>query len=492
MRIAPAGYKKANKTNYSIIVINLNFTYSIIIVKCSIGVFVLDDRVLVMMRDFNPWWEDGRVSALDYKRHLFRGIEKFMNTKQVVAIVGLRRVGKTVLLKQLIKDLLETVDEKNVFYFLFDDLAVQKPEALEELLNYYLKTVAGDGLKFVFFDEIQKVPFWQSVLKRFYDSRDDLKFVVSGSASLQIKKSKESLAGRIFDFYMPVLSFREFLELNEVQVEKIKPDFESIRAFYESNIHKKPLFEQLFLEYVFKGAFPEIAREQDEEIIKSYIKNSVTEKIIFEDIPAVFNVRRKDTLYSIMEYCGKETSGLLDIAGLASTLKVNYQTAKSHLFFLENSFVIDLSYNYSKSIAKQLRKSKKVHIAHPCISIALMRQSRKSLEVEELLSKYIETIVFQHSKVCSESIFFWRSPRKEEVDIVMNKETLVPIEVKYKNHISNSDIKNLLKFMEKNNCSKGFIATKNLLKEKQVKGKKILLIPAWLLLLANDSFSGKH
>ncbi|MFH1256071.1 MAG: ATP-binding protein [Candidatus Diapherotrites archaeon] len=445
----------------------------------------MNERLIAMIRDFNPWWDGAEVSVPDYKRHIFAEMHRFVKPKQIIAVVGLRRVGKTVLLKQIIREQLGLSGEsENFFYFLFDELSVQSPETLSDLLDYYLKTIAGSGRKFIFFDEIQKVPFWQDVLKRFYDTRDDLKFFVSGSASLQIKKSKESLAGRIFDFHMPILTFREFLELNGIIIEKIGLDFSEMKKAYESRLHRKAEFEELFRKYVLKGAFPEIAKEEDAEIIKSYIKSSVIEKIIFEDIPAVFEVKRKDILVQILEYCCRETSNLLDISNLAKTLSINYQTCRSYLFYLEKSFLIDLLFNYSKSAAKQLRKSKKVHIAHPAITVTLMRYGQEILNVGEVMGLFIETIAFQHAKLLSERLSFWRSPQKEEVDLVLTQGGLLPIEVKFKNKVEAKDLSPLLKFMKKQNLHKGIIVSKNQLEKKKISGKEILLIPAWLFLLA--------
>jgi len=447
---------------------------------------MLDDRVLALARDFNPWWEGRGIEVPDYKRHLFAKVQKFTEKRQIIAVVGLRRVGKTVLMRQIIRDLLEKGEKKeNVFYFLFDELSVQKPEALEDLLNYYLKTIAGKGKKHVFLDEIQKVPFWQDVVKRFYDTRNDVKFFVSGSSSLQIAKSKESLAGRMFDFFMPVLSFREFLEMNGIKAEKTELGFESFKGYYEGMLHKKPLLEKMLLEDLFRGAFPETAREKDEEIVKKYVQGSVIDKIIFEDIPLVFNVRRKDVLNSVLEYCSRETSSLLDITSLSKTLGVNYHTVKSYLFYLKNSFVLDLVFNYSKSTAKKLRKSKKVHIAHPSVSMASARHSMETLSLGEFSGKYIETAAFLHAKVLCDSVYFWRTPQKEEVDLVLLiGKKLFPVEVKFKPQIPKGDLKAVSKFLQKFKQSKGIVVTKDLLGKRSVNGGNIWLVPAWLFLLA--------
>jgi len=445
---------------------------------------MLSDKLIAMIREYNPWWEGKTIAVPEYKRLLFANLQKYMETKQILAIVGLRRTGKTVILHQLIKNVLGAGKE-NAFYFLFDDLSAKNPDVLDDLLDYYLKTIAKEGRKYIFLDEIQKVPYWQDILKRHYDTKENLKFIVSGSASLQIKKSKESLAGRIFDFYLPPLTFREFAWLNGFEAEKPSMDYGSLRQAYESNLHKKSTIEELFRQYILKGAFPEMARETDIDIIKNYVRSSVIDKIIFEDIPEVFGVKHKDLLYAILEYCAKETANLLDVTKLANTLDANYHTVKTHLFYLQNSFVLDLLYNHSGSIAKQLRKNKKVHIAHPAITIAMMRYNPDILEATEVIGRYVETIVFQHAKISCERTAFWRTPQKEEVDLLMLDGGPLPVEVKYKSRVDASELKPLKKLMDKTGAEKGIVATRDLLEEKKEGGKTILFVPAWLFLLAS-------
>ncbi len=473
---------------------------------------MINEKIIRLIREYNPWWELRELKELkvpEYKRYIFPDIEKYLRTKQIIAIIGLRRVGKTVLMKQVINEL--KIEKYNAFYFLFDDLATQDPELLYDILDYYLKNIAKEGRRYIFLDEIQKVSNWQDILKRFYDTREDIKFIVSGSASLQIRKSKESLAGRIFDFYLPILTYKEFFELNLGEImensgnlgtfspesqkniskrsdlinrnthKKIEFDFSKFKDFYEANLHKKALYENMFEEYILKGAFPEIAKEKDIEIIKNYIKSSVTEKVIFEDIPAVFDIRRKDILSSILEYCARETSNLLDISNLGKILGADYQTIRSYLFYLKNSFILELLYNYSNSSSKQLRKNKKVHIAHPCIDLAMKNHGRNILEINDVVGRYVETIIFQHVKLLSKEVSFWRTPQKEEVDIILDK---LPIEVKYRKDIKGSELKPMIKFMNEYKINKGYIISKDILSRKEIENKEILFVPAWLFLLS--------
>jgi len=456
---------------------------------------MLSDRIKALIREYNPWWEGKDIVVPEYHRNFFIQFEKFMKTKQILAIIGLRRVGKTVMMRQMIKKIIEkncnqdnSKPNKNsnlsIFYFLFDELITQTPDILADILEYYIKTVnLSDAIKYIFLDEIQKISHWQDILKRYYDTREDIKFIVSGSASLNIMQCKESLAGRIFDLFLPILTFREFLEMNDFHFEKQNLNFSELQIFYDTNINKKVVFEQMLLNYVLKGPFPEIAKEQDIQIIQQYIKSSVIDRILLGDIPLVYDVRRKDLLYLLLEYCCKETSNIIEFAKLANILNVNQQTVKEYLYYLKDAFLIDFIFNFSGSIAKELRKSKKMHIIHPSLSMTVLRYGTEIFRVEEVLSKFIETVIFQHARLLSEKIFFWRSPQKEEVDLIIESNPFTPIEVKYRNYIDNKDLMGLVKFMEKFNLNQGIVVSKDSFGEKLVKGKKILMIPAWLFLL---------
>ena len=102
----------------------------------------MDERHKLLLVKQNPQWAGGVIDAPVSKRRLFSVLKKFLGYKQVVAVVGLRRVGKTVLLKQLMKEL--DADSRNVCYVSFDDRDFQKYETAAELIEYFLKTLAKE------------------------------------------------------------------------------------------------------------------------------------------------------------------------------------------------------------------------------------------------------------------------------------------------------------------------------------------------------------
>src|SRR3989344_5420906 len=201
-----------------------------------------------------------------------------MDKKQIIAITGLRRVGKTTLMKKIIKESLENnFSEKNIFYFSFDEFSNIR---IMELIKLYEKIIGKEIEKEKFlmvFDEIQKVKNWSEQLKVVYDLYPNIKFLVSGSESLFIrKKSRESLAGRIYEFRMTTLSFKEYLRFKEIKIDNIWLQREKIVKEFKA--------------YLSNNGFPEIVNEE-EDIAQKYIKEGIIEKILYRDILEVFEVK---------------------------------------------------------------------------------------------------------------------------------------------------------------------------------------------------------
>src|SRR3989338_2001738 len=159
------------------------------------------------LSEMNHWWKLGKVKhefIPSFKRKLFEEVLKYLKLRQIIGVVGLRRVGKTTIFYQLIEHLMKGTSPKNIIYFSFDETKAE----LRDLFNVYeenvIKKKIGEEKIFVFLDEIQKLEDWQNKIKVYYDLYPNtIKFFISGSASIDILlKAKESLAGRIFYFHL--------------------------------------------------------------------------------------------------------------------------------------------------------------------------------------------------------------------------------------------------------------------------------------------------
>lgn len=404
-----------------------------------------------LIYEYNPQLTGKKIELPSFKRELYSKLLKWFGKKQIIGVTGLRRVGKTTLLKQLMQKAQDSV------FFSFDEEEIQTKEALVYIIDFFLNNLKT---KHIFLDEIHYVKDWEGVLKRYYDTKN-VKFFVSGSESLDITKAKESLAGRIITFKLDVLSFREFLELKGKKITD---------TTYNLLLPEKEFFEFEFLDYLYKGAFPEIVNEKNEEIIKKYIEELVVKKIIYRDIPRIFEIKRRDLLFSLFSYVCNNSSNLFEIKNLCNIFKADYETITNYLFYLRQSFLIKISEVYSKSMTKRIRRNKKIYVVHPSLAFAALNYKKETI-IDKILGQYVESLFGRE--------FFWRDKHKNEVDIIMQDKELKAIEVKYREEISKNDLKGLFKFMELFKLKEGTVLTKDLFKEEEINNKKIVFIPAW-------------
>ncbi len=435
----------------------------------------MDEEYLInLIYEYNPQLTGKKIEVPEYRRKLYWELKKWMEKKQILAITGLRRMGKTTLMRQLMQEL------EGSMFFSFDEEDMQKKEVLTYVIDYFVKELSA---KYIFLDEIHYVPDWEGVLKRYYDTKS-LKFIISGSESLEISKAKESLVGRMIVFHLGPLSFSEFLGMKGIFAslsgEKIK-DFDGLKREYHRLLPKKDDIEELFKDYVFKGAFPEIVDEEDEDIIQKYIRELVVKKIIYRDIPSIFQIKMRGILYDIFLYVCENSSGIFNIRSLAENMKISYETAESYLFYLKSSFLIKISQNYSRSPAKRMRKNKKVHVVHPSLALAVLSYSRRELR-DRVMGQYVESLFAGD--------YFWRDKNKNEVDLIIEEKNPIPVEIKYQNMINKEDLRGILRFMEKFESPYGVVITKNIFKSEEIKGNRVYFVPAWLWAIYGN-LSGK-
>ncbi|MEW5936881.1 MAG: ATP-binding protein [Candidatus Thermoplasmatota archaeon] len=424
----------------------------------------------------NPQWMGKAPMPFEFRRDLFGRVYDYLQYPQIVAVVGLRRVGKTVLLRQIIADLAGTVDGRNICYISFDDRDFQNYETAEELINYFLAFSDRGSVRYLFLDEIQKVRSWPDLLKTFYDTEENLKMVVSGSSSLEMKKYRETLAGRIVTIHMPIFSFKEFVRYFGLRCTISLGDL--MREYDQHFLLEKERYALLFENYLLKGAFPELLTIDEEAFIKQYIKDAVMEKIVAEIAKG-----REDVVYELLKVFARNTARLFDVVNLANALSLNRNAVANYVIALERAFVIKIAHNYGKSAMRQARTGKKAHIVHSCVPIALFDLPFSVTQINGVDRGYLVESTVANSL---ESTAFWMSPQKDEVDIVLQDNALLPVEVKYQEHITKADLKGILKFMDRFDVKEGVVVTKDILAEEKIGSKRIIYIPAWLFLLIGD------
>lgn len=456
------------------------------------------DKIIRDLYDFNPWWRGGVIpEASLYHRRPFQGISKLIPLDQMVAVTGLRRVGKTTLLFQIIADLIDAdpAIAKRICRYQFEERIVPPTEEeLEEIIRTFIINVLKEDVHtgkrtYFIFDEAQYIEDWQAVLKKYYDLNKNFKFIVSGSASLFLRKAaRESLAGRIFEEAVPPLSFEEYLAISKdpraceplgtFTLEGAARFADEKRELYiRCNEYFRPLFEG----FIIRGQFPEIVGMGEAGLAFRYLKESVVSKVVEYDLPKLYGFRKTGEVGALLSALARETGNLLEYKNLASEIGVALNTVKDYVDAFADSYLLKIAFNFTKKHRESARQLKKGYIATPNLTCAIHNLAEENLRENPLFGHLIETHVFNWLNQRHSNISFWNQ-RGREVDFVVPiGNDLVPVEVKYKAAIRKDDLKALSQLLALEGFPFGIVITKNALDKITLEDKPVYLVPAWML-----------
>ncbi|WP_298407891.1 ATP-binding protein [Ferroplasma sp.] len=364
---------------------------------------------------FNTWWKIGKVRqslTKEYKRIVYNQIMKHIDKRLIILLYGLRRMGKTTIMYQIISELLEHTEGKNILYFSFDEYAYSIDDVLNEYQNSVLHKTFDNTEKnvYIFLDEIQKLQRWEDKIKIYYDLYPNLKFILSESASVSLrKKSDESLAGRIITIAVEPLNFTEFLEMNGLNVIKIKenPDL------YKRDI--MPLLDR----YMKYGTFPELSRNEDDDYARLYIRETVIDRIIYKDIEREFRVNDVELLKNLIKMISNRPGMTLNFKAISENIGRDQRTISNYFEYLEFGLLVKIIYNYRENEFISLRKLKKCYPVTPNIVFAL------SDKFNELMPYIMENLVLMNIR----TNYFYKN--NYEIDFIsVKKDKIMPVAVK--------------------------------------------------------------
>lgn len=397
---------------------------------------------MINLKKYNRHWESKFLYPYSKKRRVLNQLINALDKKQIIEIIGLRRVGKTVLMLQMINYLIEKkTDPFNILYFTFDEEQIN----IDALLQNYQTQTKIDIRKekiFIFLDEIQKLNNFQNKIKVYYDLYPNLKFIISGSTSLFIKKrTQESLAGRVISYYINPLSFDEYLLFTEKEEILKRP------ILYSEEIERE------FLNYL-GSQFIETIKMKDELEKKEYL-TSILKKVVFEDLITIFSFENPTILYQIVKYIAQNPGLEINNLHLASELKISNKTLSLYLFYLENSFLIKKLYNFSRNLVTSERKLKKYYLASPSFVLAMVDFADEG----KIFENYLVSL--------NDWRYFYRDSYQHEVDFVItdDNQNIIPVEAKFKKEIKRADLNHIFYFMKRHSLKKGVVFYRGLEKK---------------------------
>jgi predicted AAA+ superfamily ATPase len=287
------------------------------------------------------------------QRDIYAEIAPVLPSPEAIVITGMRRVGKTTLLKYIY----DQIDSTNKIYL---DLENPRNQTYFQEVDYdaikknlELLGLQKTGQAYVFLDEIQWIKQLPSIVKYLIDTYQ-IKFILSGSSSYYLKNQfSESLAGRKYIFELYPLTFREFLRMKQAPTIEESSDQTSL-AFYNT-------YKAYMDEYLQYGGFPGVAQKATESEKKSALDDIFTsyyqlEVLQLSDFRKSHKIR--DLLFLLMERVGSR----LDVKKLTSILGISRITVNEYLAFLEGTYFIKIVRPYTTNRDVEIRKAGKVYV----------------------------------------------------------------------------------------------------------------------------------
>ena len=391
------------------------------------------------------------------KRSALEDIENYLELPHIIIISGLRRSGKSTLLKEIHQYLF---NGKTVYYFNFEDERLINFTATDfnHLYETFLELLGPD--KVFFFDEIQNVQGWELFVRRMYDKGS--KFIITGSNSSMLSRELGTrLTGRYIAIELFPFSFKEYINSNHIDI----PDI--------LLTEDKASIKKTFNKYLRYGGIPEYLRYRNDLILKTLYEN-----ILYKDIFARYGLNNEKTLKELSFYLFSNYASEISYNKLRTMLGVSINTVKSYMGYLENSYLIFSIPRYDYSIKKQIYSHKKVYVIDQgLINLISFKFSKDH-------GKLLENIVFLELRRRHSDIYYHRDKHECDFIVMENGHITDAIQVTASlNGNSKREYDGLLEALDKYGLDEGLILTDDEEFE-DIKGdKKIIVMPIWKWLL---------
>jgi len=264
-----------------------------------------------------------------------------LDNKDIVFLTGLRRVGKTSIMKGFIARLIQqkNINPQYICYISLDLIALDDTE-ISQIVDEYRQIWRLESKQkiYLFFDEVTHKNNYQRALKNLYDL-DNVKIYASSSSASLLRDNNAFLTGRQRVLEIMPLDFNEYLQFRKIHIKQA--DFHLKLSYFE--------------DYMQDGGMPEYVLTRD----LSYLQNLI-DSIIHKDIIAMHKIKNiqvvKDFYRLLMERSGKQ----LSLNKIAKILSIGVDTARRYLSYFEDNYLIYTIEKYGK-LNERLKNPKKIY-----------------------------------------------------------------------------------------------------------------------------------
>lgn len=422
-----------------------------------------------------------------FPRDIETNLLKWMERREAYAIKGPRQSGKTTLLRILGSSLTEK--GISTVFLNFEDPDVL--EAFEANSKEYVKSFLTKEGKYCFLmDEYHYVKDPGKKLKLLYDTFDNIKFIVTGSSSLELSGAMAKfLVGRVFFFELFPFSFHEFLvakdkrlaRIYEEKNKKVKEFLSSGKAEVEQDIFQKE-FMPYFNQYTIFGGYPAVVKAEDPETRRMILKN-IYDTYVSKDVVEFLKVTDALKYRHVVRALAVLIGNLINYNEICSTCQTYYKELKRIISILSETYIISLIQPFFRNPITELRKVPKVYFFDPGLRNYII-DNFNPLEKRTDSGALIENLVFLSLKnnFPEAMINYWRTIAKAEVDFVLRvKDEIIPIEVKYQSFKKPKISRSLRNFIKSYKTKRAIVVTKDFWGKIKLNDTSILFVPVCYL-----------
>ncbi|MGB2841177.1 MAG: ATP-binding protein [Halobacteriota archaeon] len=424
------------------------------------------DEILRILLDWNYWgdYEDESIERGGYIKELNR----LLKTGEIVVIKGVRRSGKSTLILQFVKKLVEEgLKEENTLVVNFEDPRFKNLglELLDKIYETYKDELQVEDEHLVVLDEVQEIEGWEKFARYLQEAKRGQVLITGSSSKLLSEEYSTLLAGRHVDMEIFPLSFMEFLEFKGVSIES---ELDIIR--YRHKIRK------FLREYIEFGGFPKVTliEEGKEDLLANYFRD-----IVIKDVQMRFRVRETGKLEELAKYYLTNISTLQSFNSVRKALNLSLDTVERFSRYFSIARLLFFVPKFSFSLKAQVLNPKKVY----CIDSGL--RNIVSFKFTEDLGRIAENIVFLELFRRGKEVYYWRDRAGREVDFVVKEglkvRELVQVcwKVEGEEKTRRREIVALVKAMDELKLKEGLIITGDKEGRENVNGKWVTYKPLW-------------
>jgi uncharacterized protein len=406
------------------------------------------------------------------RRRILPALQAHLGSPEITLLVGPRQVGKTTLIRMLLRDL-EAQGKRCVFFNLDVEEDMHWFGSQRMLLDRLSFLVgASDQTVYVAIDEIQRKTDAGRFMKGLYDMSLPYKFILSGSGSLELKEQiAESMMGRKREFYIAPVSIAEFVDYRSGYAFS-----DRLSAFGKMEPQK---LSGLLIEYLNFGGYPRVITSQGLDEKRAMMREIYT-SYVDRDISSLLRLTRPDAYRKMLALLASQCGQLLNLSTLSAQAGISAPTLKNYLHYAEKTFAITLVAPHFRNLQKEISKAPTPYFVDLGLRNLVINRWGSLIEPGDLGFLFQNLVLhLLAARFSSAPVKYWRTLDKAEVDFVVDDPTLgvLPVEVKYTALRHPAVTRSLRSFIDKYQPQQAWVVNLSLDQIEQIGTTEVRFVP---------------